>query len=150
MHMMIGHTVYARDRSKTILTILNHAMASAGYQRIRKARRLLASYAIWKSRNGEVPLPSNMTKEAFTQAMVDNADYLDRSSLSGTEGKHYSNGALCQDNTSSKPAKKPPVSETGLNVSVPLLTEKLPCQVVPRHNKPAFRPNLPDNINLNL
>ena len=32
MHMMVGHNIYARDRSKTILTIFNRIGACAGYK----------------------------------------------------------------------------------------------------------------------
>ena len=115
IHIMLSHNIYARDRSKTILTIFNRAMVCAGYKTIRRAHSLLASYAINLAKNGEVPLPSNLTTDAFTEGMLDNSNYLDRASLSGTEMKNYSSGALAQDATRSKPARKPPVSETGLN-----------------------------------
>ena len=146
MHMMVGHNVYARDRSKTILTIFNRVVACAGYKQIRKARSLLASYAIHLAKNNEVPLPSNLTTEDFTEGMLDNSNYIDRSSLSGTEMKNYSSGALAQDAMKSNPARKPPVSETGLNASEPLLVDKLPCQIVPNHQKPISRPNLPEDM----
>ena len=146
MHMMVGHNVYARDRSKTILTIFNRVMACAGYKQIRKACSLLASYTIHLAKNNEVPLPSNLTTEDFTEGMLDNANYIDRASLSGTEMKNYSSGALAQDAMKTKPARKPPVSETGLKASETLLVDKLPCQIVPNHQKPISRPNLPEDM----
>ena len=121
-------------------------MVCAGYKMIRRARSLLASYAINLAKTGEVPLPSNLTTDDFTEGMLDNSNYLDRESLSGTEMKNYSSGALAQDATRSKPARKPPVSETGLKVSEPLLVDKLPCQKVPDHYKPCNKPSLPQDM----
>ena len=60
--------------------------------------------------------------------------------------KNYSSGALAQDATRSKPARKPPVSETGLKASEPLLVDKLPCQKVPDHYKPCNRPSFPQDM----
>ena len=60
--------------------------------------------------------------------------------------KNYSSGALAQDATRSKPARKPPVSETGLKASEPLLVDKLPCQKVPDHYKPCNRTSLPQDM----
>ena len=146
MHMMLAHNVYARDRSKIILTIFNRAMVCAGYKTIRKSRSLLASFAINLAKNGEVPIPSNLTTDDFTEGMLDNSNYLDKASLSGTEMKNYSSAALVQDATRSKPARKPPVSQTGLKVSEPLLVNKLPCQKVPNHYKPCNKPSLPNDM----
>ena len=70
MHIMLLHNVYARDRSKTILTIFNCAMVCAGYKTIRRACSLLASYAINLAKTGEVPLPSNLTTDDFTEGML--------------------------------------------------------------------------------
>ena len=109
MHMMLAHNVYARDRSKIILTIFNRAMVCAGYKTIRKSRSLLASFAINLAKNGEVPIPSNLKTDDFTEGMLDNSNYLDKACLSGTEMKNYSSAALVQDATRSKPARKPPV-----------------------------------------
>ena len=60
--------------------------------------------------------------------------------------KNYSSGALAQDAMKTKPARKPPVSETGLKASETLLVDKLPCQIVPNHQKPISRPNLPEDM----
>ena len=117
MHKMVGQKVYARDRSKTILTIFNQVVACAGYKQIRKARSLLASYVIHLTKNNEVPLPSNLTTEDFTEGMLDNSNYIDRASLSGTEMKNYFSGALAQDAMKSNLARKPPVSKTDLKAS---------------------------------
>ena len=81
-------------------------------------------------------------------AMLDNSNYLDRNSLSVTEMKNYSSGALAQDATVNKRPRKPPVSETGLKASEPLLVGKLPCQIVPDHPKRSTRPSLPENMTL--
>ena len=74
---------------------------------------------------------------------MDNLDYADRSSLSGTESCHYAAMVLFQDATVTKPLLKPPVSSTGLNHTQALLKTKLPCHEVPAYAKPAYRPALP-------
>ena len=79
------------------------------------------------AKDGEVPLSSNLTTDDYTEGMMDISNYLDRVSLFGSGMKNYTSGAFAQDATRNKPARKPPVSETGLKASEPLLVDKLPC-----------------------
>lgn len=146
LHMMLGHALYARDRSKSLLTAFNRIGSSTSYQTIRSARSLLASYAVKCSENGETPIPSTFTREDYTMAGMDNSDYADKSSLSGTEGSHYAALVLFQDATVNRPLNKPPVSTTGLTCADPKLRTKLPCQEVPPHVKPVNRPALPPDM----
>ena len=76
---------------------------------------------------------------------MDNEDFDDYSSLSGTEGKHYTALTLYQDsNHVSK--SKPSLSSIGLTKSVSTLKEKLSCQEVPPCHQPPARPTLTDNF----
>ena len=123
--MMAGHDFFTRNRSRTSLTNLNRAAVSASYNTVRRSHDLLASYDVSLAKDGDVPLPSNLTKSDFTQGMLDNSDYDDRSSISDKQGKHYASGWLAQDATCSKQSRKPLVSETNLKVSESLLKNKL-------------------------
>ncbi|KAL8619946.1 hypothetical protein ACOMHN_015228 [Nucella lapillus] len=143
LHLMLGHALYARDRSKSLMTAFNRIGASASYQTIRSARSLLASYSVKCSEDGETPIPSTFTREDYAMGGMDNSDYADKSSLSGTESSHYAALVLFQDATVSNPLQKPSVSSTGLSRAEPVLQTKLPCQEVSPHAKPAFRPALP-------
>jgi hypothetical protein len=142
LHLMLGHSIYARDRSRSLLTVLNRIGSCTSYQTIRSARNLLVNYAVKCSEDGETPIPSTFTREDYTMAGMDNSDYADKSSLSGTEGSHYAALVLFQDATVNRPLYKPPVSSTGLNHADPILRTKLFCQEVPPHNKPVVRPTL--------
>ncbi len=79
-------------------------------------------------------------------AGMDNSDYADKSSLSGTESSHYAASVLFQDATINMPLHKPSVSSTGLSHANPILRTKLPCQEVPPHAKPVVRPTLPPDM----
>lgn len=146
LHLMLGHSLYARDRSKSLLTVFNRIGACASYQSVRSARSLLASYAVKCSEHGETPLPSTFNTSDYTMAGMDNSDYADKSSLSGTEGSHYAALVLFQDDTINRPRTKPSVSSTGLSSADSILKTKLPCQDIPPHVKPATRPTLPDDM----
>ena len=73
---------------------------------------------------------------------MDNSDYANRSSLSGTEGCHYAALVLFQDTTVTETQHKPSVSTTWLNYSDRNLQVRLPCQVVPPHVWPVVWPVL--------
>ena len=79
-------------------------------------------------------------------AGMDNSDYADKSSISGTEGSHYAALVLFQDATVNRPLSKPPVSNTGISRAHPILKKKLPCQEVPPHFKPIVRPALSQDM----
>ncbi|KAH3861172.1 hypothetical protein DPMN_024100 [Dreissena polymorpha] len=108
LHMMLGHAIYERDRSRSLLTAFNRIGACSSYQTIRSARSLLASYAVKCSEDGETPIPSTFTKEDYIMAGMDNSDYADKSSISGTEGSHYAALVIFQDATVNRPLSKPP------------------------------------------
>jgi len=78
MHMMLGHALYARDRSRSLFTAFNRIGSCTSYETIRTARRLLASYAVKCSEDGETPIPSTFTREDYTMAGMDNSDYADK------------------------------------------------------------------------
>lgn len=146
LHILIGHSMYARDRSKTLMTAFNRVGVCSSYPFIRFLRQMLAAYAIWSSGgDGDVPIPSNLNKEDFTMAGTDNSNYRDHSSLSGTKGCDYAAMVLFQQ--MSQPAgRKPPVSATGINRSNAYDKSVLPCQNVPPYEKPALRPSLPKDM----
>ena len=76
---MVPHSVFARDRSKTQITKLNHIGPSKSYAEVKKDRELLMAYT-QKVAGDDVPLPSTFTKTDgdFTMACSDNSNYLDR------------------------------------------------------------------------
>ncbi len=86
---------------------------------------------------------------------MDDSDYSDESSLSGTHSKHYTAMVLFQEKVNA-PAAKPKVFSTGLTQSSIPTGQKLSCQIVPHHAKGVVRPSLsPDfvlreNSNLGL
>ena len=128
LHMMLGHAIYARDRSRSLLTVFNRIGSCTSYQTIRSARSLLANYAVKCSGDGETPMPSTFTRDDYVMGGMDNSDYADKSSLSGTHGSHYAASVLFQDATVNRPLSKPPVSSTGLSNTNPFLRTKLSCQ----------------------
>ena len=135
---MVGKTQYTRDRSKSMITVLNHIPVSDSYQKVKQRRNLMMCYAIKEAREN-IPLPSNMTKGKgdFTQIATVNSNYLDRSSLSAKEQKNYSASEVFQDATNSNAQRKPKFSETGLNPkSTQAIREELPCQKVSKYFKP--------------
>ena len=93
----------------------------------------------------DTPIPSTFRKDAFTIAAIDNADFADHSSLSGTESSHDTVTVLFQE-AHAVPNSKPPVSSTGLSKTTCFIQNKLPCQDVPIHCKPAVRPSLPSGF----
>ena len=78
--------MYARDRSKNLMTAFNRIGVCASYAFIRFLRQLLAAYTIMCSDESNVPIPSNLNREYFTMGGTDSSNYHDRSSLFGTKG----------------------------------------------------------------
>ena len=76
---------------------------------------------------------------------MDNADFSDKSSISGMESDHVTMQVLYQE-AISPPGSKPPVSETNLLKGKVCIPDKLPCQDVPLRPKPTIRPVLPPNF----
>ena len=131
---MMGRACFSNNRNKTHITNLNHIGVSESYSKFKSRRNLLMGYYI-QSAKENVPLPSTFTrdKEDFTQGATDNSNYLDRSSLSGTEVKNYAALCLYQDKTRNPSLAKPSVSSTGLNPKAPLIRSELVCQKVQKH-----------------
>ena len=124
-HMLLGHTLYARDGSKSLLTLFNRIGACASYQMIISARNLLAKYNVKCSEDEETPIPSTFTREDYTIAGMDNSDYADKSSLSATQRSHYAALVLLQEAVINRPLHEPSVSSTGLSCCDSFLTKKL-------------------------
>ena len=146
MHVMFGHSTYGKTRIRALITTPNHIGVSTSYNDNRKSRNLLSSYAVLASKSEGTPIPSHFTKTDFCIGAMDNSDYADNSSLSGTHSKHYTAMLLFQEAVN-KPAAKPPISSAGLKPSQhPDLM--LPCQIVPHVMKPVIRPSLPADLTL--
>jgi len=61
LHTMLRHALYARDRSKSLITAFNRIGSCTSYNTVRAARSLLASYAVKCSEDGETLMPSTFT-----------------------------------------------------------------------------------------
>ena len=59
LHVMTGHAVYAKCRSRVLITSLNKIGSSISYKEVRKYRSLLASYTVKKGKGGHMPIPSH-------------------------------------------------------------------------------------------
>ena len=94
---MLGHHQYAKGRSRELLTSTNRIGVTTSYADVRRSRRLLAAYAIEISKENATPVPSTFRNDAFTIAAIDNADFQDQSSLSGTESSHDTVTVLFQE-----------------------------------------------------
>jgi hypothetical protein len=145
LHASFGHYQYGKSRSREILTIANRIGVSSSYCDVRRSRRHLAAYAVNQSARGEVPIPSSFTRDTFTIGAMDNADFSDKSSLSGMESDHVTMQVLYQE-TIFPSSSKPLVSDINLRKTELCLPDKLPCQVVPHLMKPATRPVLPPDF----
>ena len=86
---------------------------------------MLKSYAESGSRD-DIPIPSHFTKEGWAMAVLDNSDYKDTSSLSGTNSRHYTASVLYQEAVGD-PIYKPLVSSTSISKSDKLSKDMLPC-----------------------
>ena len=110
-HSMVGHSLYSSNHSRNELTTFNRVGISPSYNSVRRAQNLLESYAFELSEDGNVPIPTHFTRSGFTMGAFDNVDYSDKSSLAGTDSKHYASMVLFQD-SSETPLNKPPVAST--------------------------------------
>ena len=155
MHAMVGQSVYGKTRSRVLITTLNRIGVSTSYNEVRRARSLLSSYAVHRSEADGTPIPSHFNGCDFCIGAMDNSDYSDESSLSGTHSKHYTAMVLFQEKVNAA-AVKPKVSSTGLSKSSVPIGQKLRCQIVPHHSKSVVRPSLSpefvlrENSNLGL
>ena len=70
---------------------------SPSYNEVSRGRNLLAPYAVAKSGENKVPTPSTFTEGAYVCGAMDNADFSDRSSISGTKSDHVTMQVLFQE-----------------------------------------------------
>ena len=82
------HSIYEKCRCKEIITQQNRLRVSVRYNTIKQYRTSLAKYAMLKSSENNVPLPSHFNKEMFTIAAFDNCDHTDRTSRSELSSSH--------------------------------------------------------------
>ena len=136
LNVSFGQYQYGKSSSREVLTVANNMGVSSSHDDVRRSRRLLAAYAVAKSTGNEVPVPSTFILDAYTLGAMDNGDFNDRSSISGTESDHVTMQVLYRE-VISPPESKPRVSEMILQKSTTCLPDKLPCQEVPYHPKPA-------------
>ena len=114
MQILTANSVYGKTRSRRIITNLNFMGASTSYQELKRERRLKAQYTLSCNKPDEAPVPSHFSKGGWTMGALDNENFADQSSISGTNVKNYTAQVLYQDATE-EPAEKPSVSSTKLN-----------------------------------
>ena len=119
--------------------------ASTSYQELKRERRLKAQYALSCNKPDEAPVPSNFSRGGWTMGALDNENFADQSSISGTNVKNYTAQVLYQDATE-EPATKPSVSSTKLKKTQLLLKDGLSCQELKPVYKPSIRPLLPPSF----
>ena len=146
LQTLVGQSEYAKNRSKESITLHNRLGTSESYKKVKKRRYIMKQYTILKKADQYgVLLPSHFSDNGWLTAAVDNKDWDDNSSLSGTEGSHQAVMALYQE-TTIPPATKKTLSAMRKDKSAKPSNELLPCQIVPPHEKPHKRPCLPDDF----
>ena len=144
---MVSQAQYGKNRSKEALQLHNRIGTAEGYKKTRQRREVMKEYTLKRSGDNEVPIPGSFSIPGWIFAAIDNKDWDDDSSLSGTEGKHQSVTALYQEITYNPPPKSS-LSEMGITKTVKSLKDVLPCQVVNPHEKPILRPKIPSDMPL--
>ena len=142
LQIMFGNSIYGKTRSKTIVTHLNSIGVTTSYQQLKRERKLKAQYTLSLH---NTPIPSHFSKNGWTMGALDNENFADQSSISGTNVKNYTAQVLYQD-ASEKPPEKPSVSSTNLKISSACLKETLSCQKLAPAHKPTIRPSLPPSF----
>ena len=127
LHVMMGHHIYDKCKSREVITSLNRVGVSTSYNEVRRARSNLANYCFEKSEENSVPIPSHFVTDEFTLAQMDNFDHSDRSSLSGTHSNHDTVITFIQIKPELPPSK-PHLSAFNLSRSRVNGYGKLPCQ----------------------
>ena len=141
--LMKAHSIYEKCRSKEIITRQNRLGLYVSYNKIKQYRSNLAKYAMLKSSENNVPLPSHFNKGMFTIAAFDNFDHTDRTSLCGLSSSYDTVSTLFQVKPPES-VSKPKKSEFNLkNVDI---LEKLDCQNVKTYYKGKKCIELPDNF----
>ena len=142
LQIMVGNSIYGKTRSKTIVTHLNTLGVATSYLEIKRHWRLMAQYTLSCQ---ETPIPSHFSADGWTMGALDNENFADQSSISGTNLKNYTAQVLYQD-ASEAPMKKPSVSSTNLRESTSSLKRTLSCQKLEPASKPSVRPVLPPSF----
>ena len=127
LHVMMGHHIYDKCKSREVITSLNRVGVSTSYNEVRRARSNLANYCFEKSEENSVPIPSHFVTDEFTLAQMDNFDHSDRSSLSDIHSNHDTVMTLIQIKPEFPPSK-PNLSAFDLSRSRVNGYGKLPCQ----------------------
>ena len=138
-----GQYQYGKSRSKEITSTNNRLGVSESYSKVRRRRKNFALHAVSQSKEKEVPVPSVFTKKKgdFITAALDNGDFADKNSISGTESDHLAMASLFQE-VKSLPDPKPTIQQSNIDTNA-TLPKLLPCQEVPVFPKPVIKPNLP-------
>ena len=143
LQILTTNSVYGRTRSKRIITNLNFIGATTSYPEMKRERRLKRQYTLSCSRPNEAPVPSHFSKKGWTMGALDNENFADQSSISGTKVKNYTAQVLYQD-ASEEPVAKPSVSSTGLKKSLTSAKDRLsrqeltPYQCTNRQSDPLY------------
>lgn len=146
LHVLTGHNVYDRCKSKELITSLNRIGVSTSYDDVLRSRGLLSSYVTKESKDQGVPMPSHFLPSRFTVGALDNFDFEDKSSISGKCSTHDTVMVLFQVVNNDETKTKPSVSSTGLERHCRTKDALLPCQQVALVSKPSVRPSLPDDF----
>lgn len=143
MHLMTGHTVHEKCKSKSLITSLNKLGVSASYNQIMQARAKLAQYTI-KSCSSGISLPSHFVPHHFTTGAMDNFDH-EEATLTGLQGSHDTVMVLYQEKPKEVPEKKysPEIVEMKFTKRV---TSQLPCQSLRHFHKQSSPLMLPHHL----
>lgn len=145
LQVLVGHSVYDKCKSRELITSLNRGAFSVSYNDVLRNRQLLSSYAVHVSGFNTTPLPSHFTSSCFTIGALDNFDFEDKSSVSGSESTHHTAMVLFQE-CAKESHGKASVSQTGLSKRRCKLTDALPCQIVCNSHRPVLRPGLSEDF----
>ena len=143
LHILNARAIYEHCHSRELITAFNRQGCSANYKTMKNMRAVVAKYAILMSKDVHVPLPSHFSKFLFTIAAVDNFDYTDRNSLSGTKHSHDTAITVFQEKPLTSVCK-PKKSDVELK-SIKKL-QKLKCQEVVFFSSNSPKLPLPDSF----
>ena len=94
-----GQYQYGKSRSTEITSMNNRPGTSESYSKVRRRWKNSALQTVAQSNGYKVPVPSLFTKQNgdFITVALDNGDFADRSSISGTESDHVALTFLFQE-----------------------------------------------------
>ena len=134
LHVMTGHAVCVKCRSRGIITSLNKIGSSISHKEVRKDRSILASYTVKKGKDGHTPIPSHFDTTLVSGTVsgaFDNMNLKDLSSISGMNATGHCLLALYQDATCLL-TRKPVMQEGQKGHFSNCLTESLPYKKISR------------------